>query len=140
MTNLWGGRFSGDMDEIVKYYNASIFFDQKMYSEEIDGSIAHVTMLAEQGIVTKDEADRIIAGLEAIRAGIQSGEITFNVEDEDIHMGIESRLIAMIGGGVTLIIFFGYLGAAALCLLLVAVALPIRLVMGKRAEKTLTKL
>ncbi|MBQ6533021.1 MAG: argininosuccinate lyase [Solobacterium sp.] len=97
MTNLWGGRFSGDMDEIVKYYNASIFFDQKMYSEDIDGSIAHVTMLAEQGIVTKDEADRIIAGLEAIRAGIQSGEITFNVEDEDIHMGIESRLIAMIG-------------------------------------------
>ena len=50
MTNLWGGRFSGDMDEIVKYYNASIFFDQKMYNEDIDGSIAHVTMLAEQGI------------------------------------------------------------------------------------------
>ncbi|MBR2828964.1 MAG: argininosuccinate lyase, partial [Solobacterium sp.] len=82
-SNLWGGRFSRDMDEIVKYYNASIFFDQKMYNEDIDGSIAHVTMLAEQGIVTKDEADRIIAGLEAIRAGIQSGEITFNVEDED---------------------------------------------------------
>ena len=68
MTNLWGGRFSGDMDEIVKYYNASIFFDQKMYNEDIDGSIAHVTMLAEQGIVTKDEADRIIAGLEAARS------------------------------------------------------------------------
>ena len=96
-SNLWGGRFSRDMDEIVKYYNASIFFDQKMYNEDIDGSIAHVTMLAEQGIVTKAESEAIIAGLEEIRKGIASGEITFNVDDEDIHMGIESRLIALIG-------------------------------------------
>jgi ATP phosphoribosyltransferase regulatory subunit len=85
------------MDEIVKYYNASIFFDQKMYNEDIDGSIAHVTMLAEQGIVTKAESEAIIAGLEEIRKGIAAGEITFNVDDEDIHMGIESRLIALIG-------------------------------------------
>ena len=84
-SNLWGGRFSRDMDEIVKYYNASIFFDQKMYNEDIDGSIAHVTMLAEQGIVTKAESEAIIAGLEQIRKGIASGEITFNVDDEDIH-------------------------------------------------------
>ncbi len=94
---LWGGRFEKEMDEIVKYFNASIFFDQRMYNEDIDGSIAHVTMLGEQGIVTKEEADTIIAGLEKIRGQIASGEIVFNVDDEDIHMGIESRLIAEIG-------------------------------------------
>ena len=97
MASLWGGRFEKDMDELVKYYNASIFFDQRMYNEDIDGSIAHVTMLGEQGIVTKEEADQIIAGLEVIRGKIASGEIVFNVDDEDIHMGIEARLIAEIG-------------------------------------------
>ena len=94
---LWGGRFEKEMDEIVKYFNASIFFDQKMYKEDIQGSIAHVTMLGEQGIVTKEEAEQIIAGLKTIEAKIESGEIVFNVDDEDIHMGIESRLIAEIG-------------------------------------------
>lgn len=94
---LWGGRFEKDMDQIVKEFNASIGFDQRMYNEDIDGSIAHVTMLGEQGIVTKDEADQIIAGLEKIRKAIASGEIKFNVDDEDIHMGIESRLIAEVG-------------------------------------------
>ncbi|MBR3755936.1 MAG: argininosuccinate lyase [Firmicutes bacterium] len=94
---LWGGRFEKEMDEIVKYFNASVFFDQRMYNEDIDGSIAHVTMLGEQSIVTKEEADTIIAGLEKIRGQIASGEIVFDVDDEDIHMGIESRLIAEIG-------------------------------------------
>ena len=63
MASLWGGRFEKDMDEIVKQYNASIFFDQRMYNEDIDGSVAHLTMLAMQGIVTEDERDQIIAGL-----------------------------------------------------------------------------
>lgn len=94
---LWGGRFEKDMDDIVKQFNASIGFDQRMYNEDIDGSIAHVTMLGEQGIVTQEEKDLIIAGLEKIRGQIKSGEIVFTVEDEDIHMGIESRLIAEIG-------------------------------------------
>ena len=97
MASLWGGRFEKDMDEIVKRYNASIFFDQRMYNEDIDGSVAHVTMLAKQGIVTEAERDQIIAGLEGIRADIAAGKITFTVEDEDIHMGVESRLIARIG-------------------------------------------
>ena len=97
MASLWGGRFEKDMDEIVKQYNASIFFDQRMYNEDIDGSVAHVTMLAKQGIVTEDERDQIIAGLEDIRKDIADGKITFTVEDEDIHMGVESRLIARIG-------------------------------------------
>lgn len=94
---LWGGRFEKDMDDMVKQFNASIGFDQRMYNEDIDGSIAHVTMLGEQGIVTMEEKDLIIAGLEKIREKIKSGEIVFTVEDEDIHMGIESRLIEEIG-------------------------------------------
>ena len=68
-----------------------------MYNEDIDGSIAHVTMLGEQGIVTEEEAKQIIAGLEGIREKIRTGEIEFDVDDEDIHMGIESRLIEEIG-------------------------------------------
>lgn len=97
MASLWGGRFEKEMDDIVKKFNASIGFDQRMYDEDISGSIAHITMLAEQGIVTHEEKDKIIAGLEDIRKQIAAGEIVFNVDDEDIHMGIESRLIANIG-------------------------------------------
>ena len=97
MGALWSGRFKKDMDSMVKEFNASIGFDQRMYNEDIDGSIAHVSMLAKQGIVTEQEAEAIIAGLEKIRRGIADGTIAFNVEDEDIHMGIESRLIAEIG-------------------------------------------
>lgn len=97
MASLWGGRFEKEMDDIVKKFNASIGFDQRMYEEDIDGSIAHVTMLGEQGIVTTEEAEQIIAGLEIIKEKIKRGEIVFDVNDEDIHMGIESRLIAEIG-------------------------------------------
>ncbi len=94
---LWDGRFEKDMDQMVKEFNASIGFDQRMYNEDIDGSIAHVTMLASCGIVSEEERDQIIAGLENIREKIASGEIVFTVEDEDIHMGIEARLIQEIG-------------------------------------------
>ncbi len=97
MASLWGGRFEKDMDDIVKKFNASIFFDQRMYNEDINGSIAHVTMLAKQGIVSDVEKEQIITGLEGIRKDIAEGTIVFTVEDEDIHMGIESRLIARIG-------------------------------------------
>ena len=96
-SSLWGGRFEKEMDDMVKAYNASIFFDQRMYNEDIDGSIAHVTMLGKQGIVTEEEARTIAAGLEAIRKDIAAGKIVFNVDDEDIHMGIERRLIQRIG-------------------------------------------
>ena len=94
MASLWGGRFEKEMDDIVKQFNASIGFDQRMYNEDIDGSIAHVTMLGHQGIVSEDEAKQIVDGLENIREKIKSGEIVFDINDEDIHMGIESRLIA----------------------------------------------
>lgn len=96
-SSLWGGRFEKEMDDIVKQFNASIGFDQRMYNEDINGSIAHVTMLGEQGIVSMEEKDQIIEGLESIRKDIENGEIVFSVEDEDIHMGIESRLIERIG-------------------------------------------
>ncbi len=97
MASLWGGRFEKEMDGIVKEFNASIGFDQRMYKEDIAGSIAHVTMLGEQGIVSKEEAEQIIAGLKIIEKRIENGEITFSVEDEDIHMAVESRLIEEIG-------------------------------------------
>jgi len=94
---LWSGRFEKDMDTIVKQYNASIGFDQRLYNYDINGSIAHVTMLAAQNIITPEERDIIINGLEQIRAGIANGDIVFSYEDEDIHMAIESRLIALVG-------------------------------------------
>ena len=97
MASLWGGRFEKDMDDIVKQFNASIGFDKRMYNDDIDGSIAHVTMLGEQGIVSASEKEQIVAGMEKIREKIDSGEIVFDIDDEDIHMGIESRLIAEIG-------------------------------------------
>lgn len=94
---LWGGRFQKDMDDMVKKFNASIGFDQRMYQEDIQGSIAHVKMLAKQGIVTDEEAETIIKGLEGIRQDIADGKITFTADDEDIHMAVESRLIERIG-------------------------------------------
>lgn len=97
MVSLWGGRFEKEMDDIVKQFNASIGFDKRMYNEDIDGSIAHVTMLGEQGIVSMEEKEIIINGLEEIRKEIAEGKIVFDVNDEDIHMGIESRLIQRTG-------------------------------------------
>ncbi len=97
MASLWGGRFEKEMDDIVKEFNASIGFDRRMYKEDIEGSIAHVTMLGEQGIVSKEEAGQIIEGLSIIEKRIENGEVTFSVEDEDIHMAVESRLIEEIG-------------------------------------------
>ena len=85
------------MDELVKEFNASIGFDQRMYDEDITGSIAHVRMLAACGIIAEEERDKIVDGLEEIRKEIESGKIVFDVDDEDIHMGIEARLTEKIG-------------------------------------------
>ena len=97
MGNLWSGRFKKDMDEAVKKFNASIEFDKRLYNEDIDGSIAHVKMLAENEIISSDESRIIIKGLETIRIKIESGEIVFDINDEDVHMAIETRLIEEIG-------------------------------------------
>lgn len=97
MANLWSGRFEKGMDEIVEKFNSSINFDNRMYACDIRGSIAHVRMLAKQGIVTKQESVQIIDALEKIKSGIEAGNIKFNVKQEDIHMAVEGILIDMLG-------------------------------------------
>ena len=97
MKSLWSGRFEKEMDEIVKEFNASIRFDHQIYNEDIDGSIAHVTMLMKQDIISEDDAKKIIEGLNKIREKIENGDIQFTLDDEDIHMGIEKHLIDEIG-------------------------------------------
>ena len=97
MKSLWSGRFEKEMDEIVKEFNASIRFDHQIYNEDIDGSIAHVTMLMKQDIISEDDAKKIIEGLNKIRQKIENGDIQFTLDDEDIHMGIEKHLIDEIG-------------------------------------------
>ena len=94
---LWSGRFGKDTDALVNELNASIAFDQRLYREDIQGSMAHARMLAEQGILTKADAEAIQKGLEEILAGVETGEIQFSAENEDIHMNIEALLTARIG-------------------------------------------
>lgn len=97
MANLWSGRFEKEMDSIVEEFNASINFDKRLYDCDINGSIAHVTMLSEQGIVTEDEKIKIIETLKQIKVEIDNGEIEFSVKDEDIHMAVEGILIKRLG-------------------------------------------
>ncbi|NLY83480.1 MAG: argininosuccinate lyase, partial [Acholeplasmataceae bacterium] len=97
MAKLWGGRFSKDTNELVDGFNASIEFDKRLYREDIRGSVAHAGMLAKTGIIPREDADRIIAGLKEILADIESGKFEFDVALEDIHMNIEARLTERIG-------------------------------------------
>ena len=94
---MWGGRFASGPDAIMEEINASIGFDYKLAAQDIAGSQAHVAMLAETGIVTKDDADSITKGLDEVRTEIESGTFTFSRSLEDIHMNVESRLAALIG-------------------------------------------
>ena len=94
---LWGGRFTQPTDKFVQEFTASIDFDKRMYRYDIQGSIAHCRMLAKQGIITAEEAETIVAGLEGILADIEGGNFEFSVALEDIHMNIEARLIERIG-------------------------------------------
>jgi argininosuccinate lyase len=96
-SKLWGGRFTQATDKFVEEFTASIEFDQRLYRYDIQGSIAHAEMLGRQGIITVEEAQQIIAGLETILADIEAGKIEFSVALEDIHMNIEARLIERIG-------------------------------------------
>jgi len=93
----WGGRFTESTDAFVEAFTASIDFDQRLYRQDIAGSIAHARMLARCGIITTREADDIVAGLEGILAEIEAGEFSWSVALEDIHMNIEARLIERIG-------------------------------------------
>ena len=94
---LWAGRFQKETDSLVNDFNSSIGFDARLYRQDIAGSIAHATMLGEQGIITKDEADDIIAGLKAILADVEAGKVEFTEDNEDIHMNIEAILTSRIG-------------------------------------------
>ena len=94
---LWGGRFTKPTNRLVEEYTASIDFDQKLYEEDIRGSLAHVRMLGACGILQPDEVDAITAGLKTIREKIRAGEVTFDIAHEDIHMNIEKMLIEEVG-------------------------------------------
>ncbi len=94
---LWAGRFQKETDTLVNDFNASINFAARLYRQDITGSIAHATMLGEQGIIAQEEADKIIAGLRAILADIDAGGVEFSLENEDIHMNIETILTERIG-------------------------------------------
>ncbi len=94
---LWGGRFTKEENQLVHNFNESLSFDRKFYRQDIRGSIAHVTMLAEQGIVSKEDCSAIIDGLNGILADIEAGKLAFTNEHEDIHSFVEANLIERIG-------------------------------------------
>lgn len=97
MAQLWGSRFTKETDKLVYNFNASISFDQKFYAQDIRGSIAHVTMLQKQGILTKEEKESIIEGLKGIQADVENGTLEITDEYEDIHSFVEANLIDRIG-------------------------------------------
>jgi len=93
----WGGRFSEPVDAFVARFTASVDFDQRLYRHDIMGSIAHATMLAKVGVLTNDERDTVIAGLQAIEKEIEAGQFVWSTELEDVHMNIEARLTEQVG-------------------------------------------
>ena len=97
MAQLWGGRFTKETDQLVYNFNASITFDQKFYKQDIEGSIAHVTMLAKQDILTEQERDDIVRTLKEIRDEVESGKLEITSEYEDIHSFVEANLIDRLG-------------------------------------------
>ncbi len=94
---MWGGHYAGGVDAIMEQINASIGFDKKLYKQDIRGSLAHVAMLAETGIITQDEAEKITGGLKQIEGEIACGEMQWKPELEDIHMHVEARLKELLG-------------------------------------------
>ncbi|WP_346206926.1 argininosuccinate lyase [Caldifermentibacillus hisashii] len=97
MSKLWGGRFTKETNQLVEKFTASIEFDQKLALEDIEGSLAHVEMLGSCGIIPAKDVEQIKKGLTSIREKVLNHEVSFSVEDEDIHMNIERMLIEEIG-------------------------------------------
>ncbi len=97
MAQLWGGRFTKATDQLVYDFNASIRFDRKLFSQDVEGSIAHVTMLARQGILTDVEKQSIIDGLNSILKDVEEGRLVIDETQEDIHSFVEANLIDRIG-------------------------------------------
>ncbi len=94
---LWAGRFQKETDTLVNDFNSSISFDARLYGQDIRGSIAHATMLGNQGIITAEETAQILDGLKTILSDIEEDKVQFSLEQEDIHMNIESMLTQRIG-------------------------------------------
>lgn len=97
MTKLWGGRFQKTTDHLVEDFHSSISFDQRLYKQDIQGSIAHATMLGRVGVISPEEAGQIVEGLREILKEIEAGSVEFDVAAEDIHMNVEQLLTAKIG-------------------------------------------
>ncbi|MCK9991108.1 MAG: argininosuccinate lyase [Rugosibacter sp.] len=93
----WSGRFSEPVSALVKRYTASVFFDQRMWQQDIRGSLAHARMLCQQSIISKDDLAAIERGMAAISEEISQGQFHWNLDDEDVHLNIEKRLTALIG-------------------------------------------
>lgn len=97
MAQLWGGRFTKETDQMVYDFNASIGFDKRLYRQDIEGSMAHVKMLAKQQILTEQERDQILEGLAGILKDVEDGTLLITKEYEDIHSFVEANLIDRIG-------------------------------------------
>ncbi|WP_367717742.1 argininosuccinate lyase [Nitratireductor sp. GISD-1A_MAKvit] len=94
---MWGGRFASGPDAVMEAINASIGFDQKLYAQDIRGSLAHAAMLAKTGIISADDEKKIAHGLNTILSEIEAGKFNFSAQLEDIHMNVEARLAELIG-------------------------------------------
>ena len=94
---MWGGRFSDGPDALMEEINASVDFDKRLHEQDITASKAHARMLAETGIISREDAERILRGLDEIASEISSGKFTFSRALEDIHMNVEARLAELIG-------------------------------------------
>ena len=97
MAKMWAGRTDGVTSKLADDFNSSIHFDSRMYRQDITGSMAHAAMLGAQGIITQQEADKIIEGLSGILEDLESGKLAFDMECEDIHMFVEQELTARLG-------------------------------------------
>ncbi len=97
MAQLWGGRFTKATDQLVYDFNASITFDKKLFEQDIRGSVAHVTMLEAVGVLTKEEKQAILDGLDSIKKDVEEGKLEITTEYEDIHSFVEANLIDRIG-------------------------------------------
>lgn len=94
---MWAGRFTKEIDERVNDFNSSISFDARMYKQDIEGSIAHATMLGECGIIDLAESKSIVKGLKEILDDIDNGELHFDPTAEDVHMFVEAELTSRLG-------------------------------------------
>ena len=97
MAQLWGGRFTKETDQMVYDFNASINFDKRLFHQDVQGSLAHVKMLAKQGILTAEERDAIIDGLQGIVRDVDDGKLAIDPSYEDVHSFVEANLIDRIG-------------------------------------------